>query len=53
MCIEIGNDRTLNVFLQDPCKQQSVNSVMVSSGWAQATGVGSDTALSVFDLGFY
>jgi len=40
-CSDVGNDRTLNVFLQDPYKQHSINSVMVSSGWAQATGVGS------------
>jgi len=40
MCLELGSDRTLSVFLQDPCKQQSINSVMVSSGWAAATGVG-------------
>jgi len=39
-CVEIATDRTLSVFLQDPCKLQSVNSVLVSSGWAQATGVG-------------
>jgi len=40
VCSEICADRTLNVFLQDPSKQHSVNSVLVSSGWAQATGVG-------------
>ena len=44
VCSETGSDRTLSVFLQDPCKQHSVNSVMVSSGWAEATGVGSVTA---------
>jgi len=40
LCAEIGSDRMLNVFLQDPCKPHSVNSVMVSSGWAEATGIG-------------
>jgi len=41
LCSEVGNDHSLSVFLQDPCKQHSINSIMVSSGWAQATGVGS------------
>jgi len=39
-CAEVGNDRVLSVFIQDPSRQHSVNSVMVSSGWAEATGVG-------------
>jgi len=45
MCVEAAAGRTLSVFLQDPGKQQSVNSVLVSSGWAQATGVGSESCL--------
>ena len=48
LCVVVCGDRTLSVFLQDPRKQQSINSVMVSSGWAEATGVGSVTVSDHF-----